>query len=952
MAEKELRFQIAQKMEQVFEGPARYRGAHGGRGSSKSWGFARRALQRMVIAQLAGTKCRILCARELQNSIKDSVLQLLIDQIEVLGIQDFFDYGESYLRGVDGRSDFLFKGLRHNIKEIKSTEAIDITWIEEAETLSEETFRVLPATVFRVDDSEIWLSWNPELKDAPIQQRFIDTCPADAKIVEVNYTDNPWFPAGLELERLDDLKRDPDLYAHIWGGCCITRTDAQVLGGKWRVDTFTRPEELDGGPYYGCDWGFSADPIALVICWVKGNTLYIEYEAGGKRVEIKDTPALFDTLHGIKTHVIRADNARPEMISHMQTEGYKVIGADKWPGSIEDGITHLRSYDEIVIHERCVNVEREARLWSYKVDRQTGDVLPVLLDANNHCFVGDTLVATNKGQVRISDIKTGDMVLTRFGLREVTKTFDNGLKEVRKFTFPNGKSLTGTDTHEIITIDGKKYLKDITQRDTLFFLRGDTCRSFKAKKTKRSFLTEYLIDVIRQAKEEVTGFILRAQGARLPGAKRNIFTLLFGRKKTGLFLKGLRSITRTTIRSITISPIWCSGLHFYTGLSIVKDTTAITKGSRQIISTGSGTLPQSGMVARQVGSGTGTTPGRSSRIFSLRMPSVSNAVRFTREIFQLVLQSFVQTPVGLPIAGSQGLTTRSGFARPVARVLSVVNTQERKHAQGFAGNRQERVYDISVDDQHEYFANGILVSNCMDALRYALAPAIRKVKNTGKAIYAGQFSQAMHVSLEELWPVKGLPLTIGMSLTTSGDPYAVIGQVNRVGQLRIIEQVPGETMGVNQFAKSVLRPILSSKYRGLAYKIVSFRDRSSSRTIDTEERLLIDELETAGFTVESVNSDLLGRRLEAVRWFLGQLTTGRPAIIVSPTCDLVSDGFLGGYQFKRMIQQDGDEQRYTPDPDKNKYVTPHECLQYICMAVRGDMEERDSNEIMVGKRNY
>ena len=332
-----LDIKLPAKLVPVFTGEARYRGAYGGRGSAKSWSFADMALLRAYTA-----KTRILCTRELQNSIKASVLQVLVDRVEAHGLQGFFDYGESYLKSVYWDEDFIFKGLRHNYREIKSTEGIDVVWIEEAETTSEESFRVLFPTI-RKPGSEIWLTWNSESVDAPIHKRFVLDPPDNAKIAKINYVDNGWFPEELEMERQADQKRDPDVYAHVWEGECLTRTDAQVLGGKWRVGKFNLPAEVDGGPYYGVDWGFSSDPLALVRCFVNGNRLYVDYEAGDKGIEIRDTPAAFDEIPGIKANMVRADNARPELISHMQTEGYRCVGAEKWPGSIEDGITHLRS---------------------------------------------------------------------------------------------------------------------------------------------------------------------------------------------------------------------------------------------------------------------------------------------------------------------------------------------------------------------------------------------------------------------------------------------------------------------------------------------------------------------------------------------------------------------------------------------------------------------------------
>jgi phage terminase large subunit len=157
-----------------------------------------------------------------------------------------------------------------------------------------------------------------------------------------------------------------------------------VLRGRYRVESF-EPGEDWHGPYLGADWGFATDPTALVKCWINGRTLYVEHEAYGVGIDIEDTPALFDKVPGARDHMIRADSSRPETISHMRRHGYsRMLGAVKGQGSVEDGVEHLRSYEAIVIHPRCTHAAEEARLWSYKVDKLTGDVLPVLSPKHDH----------------------------------------------------------------------------------------------------------------------------------------------------------------------------------------------------------------------------------------------------------------------------------------------------------------------------------------------------------------------------------------------------------------------------------------------------------------------------------------------------------------------------------------------------------------------------------------
>jgi phage terminase large subunit len=358
--------------------PARYKIYYGGRGSAKSWNYARALL---TIAH--SRPIRVLCGRELQSSIKDSVHRLLCDQIERMELQAHFSTINNEIRGING-SLFIFEGLRHNINNIKSKEGIDIAWIEEAEKVSEESWQVLIPTI-RKEHSEIWISFNPALEHDPTYQRFVIKTPPDSIIQKVSWRDNPWFPDALAKER-DYLARvDPDAYAHVWEGETITKSEAQVLNGKWIIDMF---DEADlGTPYFGADWGFATDPSVLIKFYLKDKVMYVRNEAYGLGVETVDLPEMFSKVLDSSRYVIRGDNARPEIISHLKRHGFpKMESAKKWAGSVEDGISWIRGLEKIIIHPECKHTIDEARLWSYKRDRLTGDVLPVLIDAHNHCW--------------------------------------------------------------------------------------------------------------------------------------------------------------------------------------------------------------------------------------------------------------------------------------------------------------------------------------------------------------------------------------------------------------------------------------------------------------------------------------------------------------------------------------------------------------------------------------
>ena len=193
----------------------RYKGAYGGRGSAKSWTFAR-----ALLLLGATKKLRILCAREVQKSIKQSVHKLLGDQILAMGLEGFYEVLETEIRGKNG-TEFSFSGLAtHTVDSIKSYEGCDICWVEEAHAVSKRSWDVLIPTI-RKEGSEIWISFNPELETDETYQRFVANPPPDSKIVRMNYTDNPWFSDVLEQERLHCKLTDPKGYDNIWEGKCL-----------------------------------------------------------------------------------------------------------------------------------------------------------------------------------------------------------------------------------------------------------------------------------------------------------------------------------------------------------------------------------------------------------------------------------------------------------------------------------------------------------------------------------------------------------------------------------------------------------------------------------------------------------------------------------------------------------------------------------------------------------
>lgn len=347
----------------------------GGRGSAKS-----RTAATALLLQACESPHRVLCAREIQKSIKDSVKRLLDDEIERLGLSSFYESTENEIRGKNG-SLFIFAGLRGNSASVKSMEGITRCWVEEAQTISQSSLNDLVPTI-RAEGSEIWFTYNPKFETDPVDVMFkADELPPSTILLHVNWQDNPWFPDVLRAEMEYDKRRDMDKYLHIWEGQYQTSSESRVFK-NWTI------EEFDVNPEWvmrqGADWGFSVDPSVLVQCSIVGRKLYVPYEAYMVGCEIDALPNLFLTVPGAEKWVITADSARPETISYMQKHGFpKVMAAVKGARSLEEGVQFLQSFD-IVVHPRCKHLIDELTLYSYKRDKLTDLVLPMLEDKDNH----------------------------------------------------------------------------------------------------------------------------------------------------------------------------------------------------------------------------------------------------------------------------------------------------------------------------------------------------------------------------------------------------------------------------------------------------------------------------------------------------------------------------------------------------------------------------------------
>lgn len=359
-----------------FLAPARYKGAYGGRGSGKSHAFAS-----YIVIRCVSERTDVVCLREVQRSLKQSVKKLIENKIEALGVGAHFEIQHDRIKGRNG-SIIIFEGLaNHTAESIKSLEGFDIAWFEEAQVASQRSLDLLRPTI-RKPGSEILFTWNPRLSSDPVETLLRGpNPPPDTVVHEVNFADNPWFPNVLKDEMEYDKRRDPDKYAHIWLGEYVRNSEARVFR-NWKIEEFEAPP----GAIHrlGADWGFASDPTVLVRCHIIGRRLYVDHEAYQIGCEIADTPSLFLSIPEAEKWPMVADSARPETISHMRRNGFpKIQAAVKGPKSVDEGVEWLKSFD-IIVHPRCRHTIDELTMYSYKADPLTGQILPILSDKDNH----------------------------------------------------------------------------------------------------------------------------------------------------------------------------------------------------------------------------------------------------------------------------------------------------------------------------------------------------------------------------------------------------------------------------------------------------------------------------------------------------------------------------------------------------------------------------------------
>ncbi len=368
----------------------------GGRGSTKS-SFA--ALE-IILGIIKDPNANALVLRKVGDTIRTSVLETLLWAIEQLQVGAYFAHTKSptEITYLPTGQKIIMKGLDNplKLKSIKLKRGyFKFQWFEEAAEFSGMVeMRNVRQSARRGGDNFVeFVTYNPPNDPAAWVNKESEVVITDRLVHDSTYLQVPkeWLGTQFFIDAENLRLSDPLAYQHEYLGKAVGRAEQIVFHGKWKEKDFITPpihSMYQSRMFYGADWGFANDPTTLVRFFIMlengERNLYIDWECGGVGVELDDTPALFRSVPESQKWKIYADCARPETISYVARHGFNIEGAPKWPESVEEGVTYIKSFNNIFIHPRCTKTQEEFTKYSYKVDKHTLEILPVLVDKWNH----------------------------------------------------------------------------------------------------------------------------------------------------------------------------------------------------------------------------------------------------------------------------------------------------------------------------------------------------------------------------------------------------------------------------------------------------------------------------------------------------------------------------------------------------------------------------------------
>lgn len=755
----EIRAEFPAKLRPLFE-PKRYKVMHGGRGGGKSW-----AVARALLLMAADKPLRILCAREIQKSMRDSVHRLLKDQIVALGLTAEFEILDNEIRGPNG-SIFLFTGLQaHTVDSIKSFEGCDRVWVEEAHGVSKKSWDTLIPTI-RKPGSEIWMTLNPDMDTDETWVRFCETPSDDTWVCSINHGDNPFFPDVLEQERIKAKALDPDSYDHIWEGKprrvaegAIYRHEIDQLYTDKRVTLVPYDPELPVHTIWDLGWNDAMTIILAqrgprevrVIGYIEDSNRTLDWYVG----QLEKNPYRWGTdflPHDGRTRNFQTGKSTEELLKDMGRTVHVLPQT-----SVEEGIKAAR-----LLFPKCYfDKDKTARLveclrrYRRDINQKTNEPGAPLHDEFSHgCLVGESLVMTEHGDVPIRDVVVGDSVWTPAGFAKVLNAGPTKVaSELIEITTADGSVLIATPEHKVFTTRGVVFADALRYDDCVYNHRSYPCLS-----SQSTALIGYRDALIESFKESATGS--GPQGittsARLARFK-DCYTLRSIQQSMG----SLRSAGSVALRTAITATY-----HLITGFSsAAKEAGCILSkslracasiGSQRATTSQTHTLTAASPCIALCGftttgpfltgsmstTKTETKPTTQSRTWSCYLLQITQSItdKITRGLEARKTKSKLPRHQSLQSCGTQVKRAKSGTLSMLCSHGQIENssklfasnaakssTRHIQHAPSsatpiaglrrFVPDAKTLVYDLTVEHHHCYVANGILVSNS-DAFRY------------------------------------------------------------------------------------------------------------------------------------------------------------------------------------------------------------------------------------------
>ncbi len=653
---------INQKYQSLYTSPNRYHLITGGRGSGKS--FVVSLFLCHLTYELGHV---ILYTRYTLKSAEISIIPEFKEKIELLKAQADFYVTADEIVNVRTGSRIIFRGIKTSsgiqTANLKSIHGVTTWVIDEAEELVDKDIYDTINLSIRTKgvQNRVIKVMNPVSIDHWIYQSFVKGRRDDTNYIHTDYTENK---INLHQSFIDDALRvkaqNPTAYKRIFLGEWQENQDGLIYP-TWK--------EYEGEPkgikMYGLDFGFSNDPCALVELTINGNDVYCKEHIYQTGLTNTDLIRLMKSIN-IGFAPVYYDSASPDRGTEVFRSGINAHPAKKGQGSIIAGISMLQSKN-LFIHRESLNLKKEIKSYSYQKDR-LGNALPEPVDYLNHCFIGSTLIITNKGQVAIQDIQEGDYVLTSKGYKEVLKKWDNGLQQISTYTMQLDTffvSLECTSNHSIKTENAWTPISHLKCNQNLFLSKYSMVSNSNFIKGKDTLVWG------------LKGFIQK-----------------FGSTTKGQSQKTITSIMLIITRIITTYQISTSFIkHFMQGFLLKRDSkkTPNTQNNSN----------QRGLKLQKNG---------------INQKKDWNGIRNTLKnagLIDRIMNIFVNSAEK---HSNQDNQTDHHTAIIIAKLRHIEVHNVRK----------ERVYDLTIKDEHEYFANGVLVHNCLDSLRYALFTHLSK----------------------------------------------------------------------------------------------------------------------------------------------------------------------------------------------------------------------------------